>query len=238
MVRVILENSILEKISSPVTSYERNLYTFCLERLEINSAVWSVKISKLWLLIILPTSVRSSSRLSACVWCISVSFLKYQHFRKLWKWRISDFIITIVTKKCAKRSTILGQYPCIIPRKNNLNITEKVPIIIFSWKLLQQTFYEGNRLFVRNFQRYWRGSWEVWSECVGGGRFGWTDWRETQNIWRMQNTFFGNLLQGDIQYKYTSGRGLDDSWIFAKVDHDYKKFLIDLFRSIILNPAA
>ena len=84
IVRVILEKSIFENTSCPVTRYERNLYTFCLERLEINSAV---RISKLWLLIILPSSVGSSSRLSACVWCISVSFLKYQHFIKLWKWR-------------------------------------------------------------------------------------------------------------------------------------------------------
>ena len=87
IVRVILEKSIFENTSCPVTRYERNFYTFFLERLEINSAVWSVRISKLWLLIILPSSVGSSSRLSACVWCISVSFLKYQHFIKLWKWR-------------------------------------------------------------------------------------------------------------------------------------------------------
>ena len=54
----------------------------------------------------------------------------------------------------------------------------------------------------------------------------------------MQNTLFSSLLQSDIQYKYTTGTGLDHSWISAKVDHHYKKFLIDLFRSIILNPAA
>ena len=50
--------------------------------------------------------------------------------------------------------------------------------------------------------------------------------------------FIWQPLQSDIQYKYTTGTGLDHSWISAKVDHHYKKFLIDLFRSIILNPAA